>query len=809
MASLIAPCAFADEDYAADEEMDVVGYYIPDEKKETTQISNVLTFEQIAKTGDANASDALQRVSGLSISNDKKIIVRGLDDRYSKTLLDGSELPSPEPNKRVAPLELFPTNFMESILVQKTWSPNFPGEYAGGLIEMRSKTLPDLPFWKLDGSLGAVLGSSFTEGQTYEAGGLDFFGFDDGSRELPSNPTEGQPFSANLLPITQTNLPSLGLGASYGNRWDIGLNSYGVVAAISSKSKTVNQNESHKAFSVQGSENKSYQYDKTTQSSDVNVLVSSGVELGFDHSIKSTLMYLHNGSKTTATKTGNTQGEGYDETDTRLQFVERTIMSAQLEGDHYLPITDASKLTWRANVASGKRAAPDQINYLYADENENGEQTLQLESGISNFRREFSTINDIKYNVASQLDFPFLMQNREARIYTGADFSFQDQQNDSQRFTISLNNNVDYLDQDINSIIADEHFTNGDMEINEITNTSDSWSASKMVVSGYGQAEIPVSAILSFTAGARYEYMNQNVQSPHAILNDTLEESTISQGNFLPALTSTVQVNENIQLRGAYSRTLARPSFQEMSRSPFYDIEGGSQFRGNPALKVSNIDNIDTRLEWYGEQGDSWSFGAFYKNFTNPMERTIAASSDNFITIENIDSALNYGGEIEMTQHLNFLSDRLANIYVSGNFAYIKSSVDLGANKGSATNAERPMQGQSDILANIQFGYENIDTGMNATFAYNYTGDRIAQTGADGLADVIEEGYGSLDFNFKTRIPGWTGYKTGFKVKNLIPGTHRFSQNEHIIREYKDEIDLSISFSKSWEDLPVDIYADE
>ena len=150
-----------DKELQESEELEVTGYFIPDEKKETSQIANVLNFDDMAKTGDSNAGDALKRVSGLSLVGGKFIYVRGLDDRYSSALLNGAVLPSPEPNKKVAPMDIFPTNVLESVLVQKTYSPEFPGEFAGGIIQMRSKALPDLPFTKLSLGTGFLTGSTF------------------------------------------------------------------------------------------------------------------------------------------------------------------------------------------------------------------------------------------------------------------------------------------------------------------------------------------------------------------------------------------------------------------------------------------------------------------------------------------------------------------------------------------------------------------------------------------------------------------------------------------------------------------------
>lgn len=837
-AGVISFASHADD--APTEELDVVGYYIPNEQKETTQISNILSFEEMSRSGDSNAGDALSRISGISLGNDNAVIVRGLDDRYSQTLMDGSVLPSPEPNKRVAPLELFPTNFMESILVQKTYSPQYPGEYAGGLIELRSKTLPDLPFWSVGVSTGYIAGSTFEDGNTYEGGGLDWLATDDGSRDVPDyyqdlidagkviaplvafvepNGLTDEEFEALAKSFdrtgygieSQTNLPEMGVSASFGNRWDIGLNSYGLVGSLSYDAATENRDEERATYDAGGNTYQEYDYHTTQKTIDINALLSGGVELGFDNSLKTTFMYIKNATDTVAVKEGDILGEDANDEETRLEWVERTVISSQIEGDHYLPITDTSRFTWLANYATGQRYAPDTRSYMYSDR-EDGETSLQLVQGNSVNSRDYSEVSDTKLNLNGEIKFPFYNGIREGQLFAGVNYIDQNQDSSIYRFRYTSDADYDYLTDDIDEIITDERIDSGEIQIEDNTQVSDNWYAEKTILSTYGQAEVPLGARFSFTAGSRFESVSQKVFTPESQNTDgsyNYEVGALDDLDILPVVTATYQLTESIQVRGAYSRTVARPSFREMSESEYYDVETGQPFRGNADLVTSTIDNFDTRLEWYGQTGDSWSVGAFYKTFTDPLERTVAPSVDEYITIINSDSATNYGVEFEVEQYLNFLSDRLSNYFWNANLTFIESEIDLGEDAGMVTNSSRPMQGQSDILFNTQFGYENINTGRSAVFSYNYTGDRIDQIGVDGKADIIDNGYGALDFNFSTVLPNDRSIKLGFKAQNILATRREFTQDGLVTRSYNEPFKFSISLTKSWEDIPVDIYADD
>ncbi len=820
------------------EELDVIGYYIPNEKKETTQISNVLSFEQMSKSGDSNAGDALARVSGLSLGSNKKIIVRGLDDRYSQALLDGSILPSPEPNKRIAPLDLFPTNFMESILVQKTYSPQFPGEYAGGLIELRSKTLPDLPFWRFGGSIGYTEGTTFEDGKTYDGGSYDWTGFDDGTRELPDTiqgyidagreideitivDTDGltqeqlieagKSFNNNYSVKEEQNLPNGSISTSFGNRWDVGLNSYGLVGSVSYKNSTKNQSETRATYAAAGEAIEDYDYDYTTKTIELNALVSGGIELGFDNSIKATMMYLRNTTDTAAVKNGDILGEGYDNIETRLEWVERSLFTSQLEGKHYVPITDTSEFSWRANYGFGQRNAPDYRTTLFEDREGDGTFVFDNDSGVNT--REYSEIDDAITNIGTRLDIPFLRFQQEGRAYAGLDFSSTERTSDTRRFTFNWENTLNQADFDelpLEEVYTSENIENGAVQLFDATQATDNYKADKTITAGYFQIESPILFNVSATAGFRVESTDMSVSTFDLDDPDNKIKSTINQTDLLPVVTGTWQINDSMQLRGAYSETLARPSFRELSPSAYYDIEFGDPVLGNDELEVSNITNYDARLEWYGNQGDSWSIGGFYKRFDNAIERTVLVSADNVFTYTNIKAANNLGIELEGFYYLSFLSDRLANYSLSGNLTFIDSTVEFtDEQKGLQTNNERAMQGQSDWLANLQFAYENINKGTTFALSYNYTGERIATVGTDGLEDIIDEAHGSVDLSYKSNIPGWTGYQWGFKASNILGGERKFTQDGNVTRQYDEPIGFSISFTRAWEDVPVDIYADE
>ncbi|BCE01051.1 TonB-dependent receptor plug domain-containing protein [Marinicellulosiphila megalodicopiae] len=824
-----------DDEIENAEELDVTGYFIPDEKKETSQIANVLSFDDMAKTGDSSAGDALKRVSGLSLVGGKFIYVRGLDDRYSSALLNGAVLPSPEPNKKVAPMDIFPTNVLESVLVQKTYSPEFPGEFAGGIIQMRSKALPDLPFTKISFGGGFLTGSTFANGSYNPGGNYDWLGFDDGTRGMSDtlltaieqsgtriistgpdavdNIEEvGESFYRKYTPSQNTNLPPVSFNIAYGNRWDMGQNSYGLVGSSSYSYSAKNREEKRFKFSGDGEQTGFYDYNYTTEEVSLNAMLTGGVEIGFDHAIKFTSLFIQDAQDTASMKVGN-WSQDTDPEDTRedyfVEYISRQLISNQVDGKHQFDLFDAF---WKLNYSQANREAPNTVAYGYVVD-ENGDSSLY--TNTDDIKHAWFDMKDSVLDISSDVEHHIYKGQLEGSVKAGVGLLYKSRYSDARRFRFEqqVPGSINITNVTPEEILIDENIHGSNSTgylLNETTTPTDNYTGDKFVFSGYTQLDYPFDETMRGTAGVRVESVNQSVITRDIFNSNADIKGTFEQIDILPVMTGTYIFSDAQQMRFAYSRTVARPDFREMSSARYYDVETGNPVAGNPDLLPTTIDSIDTRFEWYGKNDREFTFGAFFKSFENHIEKSVRAGSEGLVTYMNLSRANNFGFEIEVKNDLGLAKSRLSDFYVSSNLTYINSTLSLtDEEKGVMTNNKRPMQGQSDWLANIQMGYDNINTGTQGTLVYNYTGKRVDEAGRDGYEDVYEDGRGTLDFIYKQNIPGQVGLAVSFKAKNMLNGAHTYSQGGNVVREYQEGAKFTISISKTWEALPIDIWSDD
>jgi len=603
------------------EELEVTGYFIPDEKKETSQIANVLNFDDMAKTGDSSAGDALKRVSGLSLVGGKFIYVRGLDDRYSSALLNGAVLPSPEPNKKVAPMDIFPTNVLDSVLVQKTYSPEFPGEFAGGIIQMRSKALPDLPFTKISFGGGFLSNSTFEEGVYFPGGSTDLLGFDDGTRQISDelqaaidesgtrivsagpdavdNIEEvGESFNRVYTPETKANIPPVSFSLAYGNRWDIGQNSYGLVGSTSYSYAVKNREEDRSIYSGNGIKTGYYDYNYTSQEVSFNTLVTGGIEFGFDHTLKMTSLFIQDSQDTSAYRVGN-WSQDTDPEDTRedyfMEYISRQLISNQIDGKHQFDLFDAY---WKANYSSARRKAPNTINYGYVID-ENGDRALFTTS--DDFQHAWFDMKDTVLDLSSDIEHLIFKGQLEGSFKSGVGLLYKTRYSDARRFRFEqqVPGSIDLVNVTPEEILTDDNIHGSNSTgylLNETTTPTDNYSGEKLVMSAYTQLDYPFDETMRGTAGVRVESVNQSVVTRDIFNSNADIEGTFEKIDILPVVTGTYIFSDAQQLRFAYSRTVARPDFREMSSARYYDVETGVPVAGNPDLLPTTIDSSMVKI---------------------------------------------------------------------------------------------------------------------------------------------------------------------------------------------------------------------
>ena len=783
------------------EEISVIGQFVPDEKRGTDQIANVVGEEQFTRSGDSNIAESLKRVSGLSTVAGKYVYVRGLGERYATTLLNGAILPSPEPLNRVVPMDLFPTGILESVLVQKTYSAAYPGEFGGGVLQMRTKKSTDEFFWNFASTVGVIDNATFKDGFMVSGGDTDWLGMDDGFRApsqallnatangnelklksrfsgigVPAEELEavGESFNNQYTPTQESAAPNVNISTSFGNFYDVGSTGMKLnYLASLDYSNSWDINRIERNTFVPSSVGLDIQEDldvvNTENSIDLSGIFSAGLDIDENNNVRFTSVAL----RQTDDRVFRTTGETLDAPDlstTELQWVEREILSNQLQGDHYFPAFNELVINWRYSDIIATREAPDTRSYRY----DGGEFSSRVDGNMRSF--------DILEDNASEfgIDLTMVLYGPRNSIITpklGYVSSEKERESEIRRFGFAFNGSIandnQLLLRPLEEILSPENITEKGFVIRELTRPTDSYRANNSLEAFYGQVEFNFDDRLRLTFGGRQEDFEQVTTTFDLFRPSASVVADLSRKEFLPAFSATY-IHYDHQFRFAYSETVSRPDFRELSMLPFINPETGREIFGNPNLDITSITNFDFRWEWYFGFADYVSAGVFYKEFVDPIEAVIFSPVDPRITYINAESAENQGIELEGYKRLDFLGPLGEDFYVQGNVSFIDSLVNIRqSDLGSLTSSSRPLQGQSDVLFNVQIGYEPY-SGTTATLLYHYFGDRIDSVGIEGAPDLIQEGYGELNFIFIKELN--RNWQVTAKAKNILDARSEITQ---------------------------------
>ncbi|MCI5106428.1 MAG: TonB-dependent receptor plug domain-containing protein [Pseudomonadales bacterium] len=820
IATAISSTAFAQPPEI--EEISVIGQFVPDEKRGTDQIANVVGGEEFTRTGDSNIAESLKRISGLSTVGGKYVYVRGLGERYSTTLLNGAILPSPEPINRVVPMDLFPTAVLDSVLVQKTYSAAYPSEFGGGVLQMRTKKSTDDFFFNLSSSLGMTGNTTFKDGYTLSGGDRDWLGYDDGFREAPQAlqqatandqelrrlspftgvgvPVEtlqdvGRSFNNQYTPSVEDAPVDVDVSASLGNSHELGSGGakFNYMAAVD-YSNSWQTNEIERNTWVPSNDGLTQQegllYRGTENSIDISSIVSAGLDFNDNHNVRLTSVLLRKTDDLVARTAGFTEAAS-DLEITEIEWIERELFSNQLQGDHFFPEFNELAINWRYSHIKAERDSPDEREYRY----DSGEFSSRVDGNLRNYSVLDDTADDFGLDLSMVFYGPL-----NSMITTQAGYVYAEKERESEirrfgfAFVGPIANDPDLLVLPMEQILASENISPEGFQIREITRPTDNYEANNELEAFYAQVEFNFDDRFRFTFGGRQEDFYQRADTFDLFSPEQGITSELEQNEFLPAFSATF-IHYDHQFRAAYSETVSRPDFRELSPAAFTNPETGKEIVGNPDLLITDIKNYDFRWEWYFAFSDYMSLGLFYKEFTNPIEQSIVSPVDRKSTYINAQAAENKGVEYEIYKRLDFLGEGFFNglgedLYVQGNVAFIDSEVTIREeDQNSLTSLSRPMQGQSDWLFNAQIGYEPM-SGTTATLLYHYYGERIAEVGIEGAPDLIEQPFGELNFVFiKELADNWT---TTFKAKNILDERSEITQDGNVTTGYNKGRQLSL-----------------
>jgi len=797
------------------EEIQVIGQFVPDEKRETAAVSNVVGGEQFTRAGDSNIAESLKRVAGLSTVGGKFVYVRGLGERYSTTLLNGAILPSPEPINRVVPMDLFPTAVLDSVLVQKTYSAQYPSEFGGGVLQLRTKKSTDEFFWNISSSIGMTTEVNFEDGLTIPGGDLAWLGFDDGYRGIPealqratggdnelkraSRFGGGGGYTPDELAVVGHSLrneynPRIeDLPANYdfsttlGNFHEIGgsgatINYLASIDYSNSWEKREIERKTYKT-SNQGLEiENDLLWDGTEHSVDISGIVTTGIDFNANHNVRLTSVVLRKTDDRVGLVEGDLAREDYIRR-TELEWIERELFSNQLQGDHYFPGFNELVINWRYSDVKAERDSPDHRRYRY---NLEADGVYRFSTRSDGNVRRYSALDDNAKDFGLDATMVFYGPgNSTITAQAGMVVNEKTRDSEIRRYSF-FDQGIRTRDRELRALSMEEIFVPENIgpdafELREFTRPTDNYVAQNESEAWYINGEINFDDRLRLNGGVRLEDFQQSVDTFDLFKKDNAVSARQQRDDVLPAFSATF-INYDHQFRLAYSETLSRPDFRELSTAAFTDPITGREVVGNPELLITSITNYDFRWEWYFGFNDYLSIGVFYKEFENPIESIILGGATGLQTFTNAKAGENQGIELEVYKNLDFLGGMGEDFYVQSNISFIESSVEINPeDSGIVTNLHRPLQGQSDWLFNFQAGYEPF-TGTTATLLYHYFGKRITEVGIAGAPDLYEQPFGELNFVFIRELND--NWKIQAKGRNLLDERSEVTQGGLISTAY-------------------------
>lgn len=802
-------------------------------RRESASVRDAISAQEIGRSGSSNAADAVRRVVSATVDPSNRLIVRGLGSRYTRVLLHGFRIPSTDPDDPGVELDLFPAGVLSNLSILKTFTPELPGDFAGGIMQVETRDFPKSFLLQTSLTLAGNTEATFRPVLDYQGGKLDWLGFDDGTRALPSyfpkdrvtampsiskpnvyTPNETARFGRSLedtWKLSQpTGLPNLSAGLVAGDTVKVGGRDLGYLAAFGYQYRT--ERRVSKVVLGPGTTDASgkpdidadqaYRFtdERGRRVATWGALGTLNYQTGERSDVTLTSLWSQAGSDESNYASGTTDGF-VKYAQRRLRWVQRELWFAQLRGEHReLPELNDLTIDWNVSVARAARDEPDTRVVRY--QGGTGDEPLAWSVGGRSPARYFSALEE--WTVGSQLDLTLPLADF-LKLKAGGQTRHSYASFQQRRFTLEPASEFmsSYSLLPPEQLFAKENIGTL-LAFQENTDEADGYRANSGLLAGYGMLELSPVKALRLIGGVRVESFRQHlaVRSPTAIMPDDSKVDGDSL-DVLPGGTLIWELVSDMFLRASYGYTVNRPLFRQLAPFPYLDDIRGITATGSTFLKSAHIHNADLRWELFPSATEVLAVTGFYKKFIDPIEPYSGVSITNW---QNAESARNIGFEFESRLALERLHDSLRGFLVGANFTYVDSSIELAkfitlpsgdVFEISNTSAKRPLAGQSPYVVNLSLGFSDPDSGSSIFAYYNVAGKRIDLVGAKPQPDVYEQPFHSLDV-----IGTWAltrSWALRFTGKNLLFRELRYTQGSVTRESYRPGTLLALGVSWNYE----------
>ena len=794
-------------------------------QRNSVKLMDGLSLESIKNSGASDIASAVKNIPGVSVQRGKYVYVRGLGDRYTKTSLNGVDVPGLDPDRNTLQLDLFPSSILENVIVSKSSTADQGADFTGGAINIVTKDIPNKEGYSASLGLGYNSDFHFNKNYlTYKGSKTDFLGFDNGLRDNPIPSQQYIPlpqengevveiltkrFTKNLAARRETSFMDYNFSFTAGNQFDVGNNKLGYVAAISYRNETQYFSQYIDGQVFRKNVNPTiYELntDRTQQGEGGtnNVLISGIAGLSFKtekSKYKFNILHIQNGeSKASIFNQQNRIQNSNQIKKDNLIYTQRSITNLLLNGKHSIDQESNWTLDWKLSPSLALvydkdfRVTPFKVSI----DELTGIETYTIEPSESGLpTRIYRDLNE--GNIVSNIDIinKHTFLGKEAKLKLGVGYAYKTRNFVVERFSFPLLNIVsDFANGDPDQILADQNIydasINSGVFVRRDSGISDTYDSQMSIASAYASEEFKITDWFQAVVGLRFEKF-QLVYTGERQDGTKLNKATIlDKSDFFPSTNLIFDLNEegSQKIRTSYARTTARPSFKEASLAEIFDPINNTFFIGNINIQPTYINNFDLRYEKYGENGDFYAISGFYKSFKDPIELSFIRSATGQFTPLNLGDAIVYGTEIEIRKNLGFIPG-LEKFRINTNLSLINSqqefSDDEKANRednlrsGEVLDDTRPLQGQSPYLVNFGIDYTN-DNGWNAGLFYNVQGKTLQIVGSGDIPDVYTLPFNNLLFNASKTFGKNKNATISLKFENLLN-----SNIESVYESYKAE----------------------
>lgn len=793
-------------------------------KRNSPNVMDGITASTFRQIGDGDAASAVKRVTGVSIEGGKYVYVRGLGDRYTKTVLNGVDVPGLDPDRNALQMDIFPTNVIDNILVSKSFTADLPADFTGGVVDIETKDFPEEKSAKLSISGGFNPSMHFNDQYiSYEGGKTDWLGYDDGTRAIPTggrtdipqfaqvvgnpNSPEGQEFQSTLRGFNKTlggmrssSLMDFGIGFSLGNQVARPKVTWGYNVAFTYKNETEYYKDA--------------EFNLFAKPADVGVLELEPLEeQKGDYGVNSVLLgglagiamkteaskfklnflHLQNGESKAGdfTFVNTNLGAVFEARQYNLEYSQRGLTSALLSGTHFLN-GKAWEINWKLAPTISNIEDPDIRFTRFRIPNN----IVGTEVGLP--ARIWRTLDE--YNLVSKLDLTRQsnLLGREGKIRFGGNYVYKNRDFNIQSFQFTPGNIT--FTGDPNQILNEENLF--DLENRNglrhnpdfIPNNPNAYQSNLTNVGAYGSAELNPSEKLKAVVGVRMEKFTQYYTGTNANATIVLDnDKVLDDLDFFPTLNLIYALKENQNLRLSATRTIARPSFKELSFAEILDpitgrsfigglfpesTNGGTEVLWDGNLIATRINNFDVRWELFQQRGQMFSLSAFYKAFDSPIEMVQFLSDPGSFQPRNVGNGTVLGLEVEFRKSLGMITPKLENFMWTFNATVTESSIQMSATElrsrqltareGQTIDNTREMAGQAPYIINTGISYNNFTKGWEAGLFYNVQGPTLNLVGFGNRTDTYAVPFNSLNFNLNKSFGADERIQANFGVENIL-----------------------------------------